>query len=135
MDNKPLIKPGKLFLICIALLAYAGLSVALVGGIGPALVSSRDDVLVFAGFAIPGVWLIASVCLGIHLANTRREEAATTSRRKTNEADSRCCNAVPARRPGGLFEGACRQRRRDRQPLRLREGRGGSARSELGATG
>ncbi len=77
MDNKPLIKPGKLFLICIALLAYAGLSVALVGGIGPALVSSRDDVLVFAGFAIPGVWLIASVCLGIHLANTRREEAAT----------------------------------------------------------
>ncbi|MGV5345587.1 hypothetical protein [Pseudomonas aeruginosa] len=53
MDNKPLINPGKLFLICIALLAYAGLSVALVGGIGPALVSSRDDVLVFAGFAIP----------------------------------------------------------------------------------
>ena len=70
MDKKPFIKPGKLFLICIALLAYAGLSVALVGGIGPALVSSRD------------VWLIASVCLGIHLANTRREEAATTSKEK-----------------------------------------------------
>ncbi|MBH9406298.1 hypothetical protein I5K83_31080 [Pseudomonas aeruginosa] len=82
MDKKPFIKPGKLFLICIALLAYAGLSVALVGGIGPALVSSRDDVLVFAGFAIPGVWLIASVCLGIHLANPRREQAATTSKEK-----------------------------------------------------
>ncbi|EMI6701322.1 hypothetical protein JVX99_29300 [Pseudomonas aeruginosa] len=82
MSQTSLIKPFRLFSLCIAALAYAALSVALLGGIGPALVSSRDDVLVFAGFAIPGVWLIASVCLGIHLANTRREQAATTSKEK-----------------------------------------------------
>ncbi|MER1081269.1 hypothetical protein AAA612_25680 [Pseudomonas aeruginosa] len=82
MDKKPLIKLGKLFLICIAVLTYAGLSAALVTFIGPALVSSRHDALVFAGFAIPGFWLIASVCLSLHLTHIRREQTAKTCKEK-----------------------------------------------------
>ncbi|WP_425327970.1 hypothetical protein [Pseudomonas nitroreducens] len=62
-----LMRPARLFLICLVALLYAALTLALLGGVAPAMVSSTDSLLVGLGFFIPGVWLIGTGCLGLHL--------------------------------------------------------------------
>lgn len=80
-----LMRPGRLFLICLAALAYAALSIALLGGIAPAMVSSTDSVLVGLGFLVPAVWLIGTGCLALHIVLKFRacaEKRTTTNLEK-----------------------------------------------------
>ncbi|WP_024762903.1 hypothetical protein [Pseudomonas nitroreducens] len=77
-----LIRPGRLFLICIAALLYAASSAVLLGGVAPALVSSRDTLQAGLGFIVPAVWLIGSGCLALHFFLKFRacaEKRATTN--------------------------------------------------------
>jgi len=74
--------PGKLFLLVITLLAYTALSLIVLLGISPALISARSDILVLAGFMVPAVWLTASLCIASHFFNKRRKSAAHTTTEK-----------------------------------------------------
>lgn len=77
-----LMRPGRLFLICLAALAYAALSLVLLGGVAPAMVSSKDSLLVGLGFMVPGIWLIGTGCLALHL--TLKFRACAEKRTTTN---------------------------------------------------
>lgn len=66
----------RLFLAMMGFLVWAALSIALLRGWAPALVSSRDTAMVILGFALPFVWLAANVAIAWHLF-TRRRAAAT----------------------------------------------------------
>lgn len=77
-----LMRPGRLFLICLAALLYAAFSVALLGGMAPAMVSSTDSLLVGLGFLIPAVWLIGTACLVLHF--TLKCRACAEKRTTTN---------------------------------------------------
>lgn len=82
-----LIRPGRLFLISIAALLYAALSAVLLGGVAPALVSSRDTLQAGLGFLVPAVWLIASGCLALHFFIKFRHQAgnSTTTNSENHE--------------------------------------------------
>ncbi|WP_440468077.1 hypothetical protein ACKI1H_07870 [Pseudomonas sp. YH-1] len=77
--SNTLMRPGRLFLICLAALLYAALSAVLLGGVAPALVSSKDTLQAGLGFLVPAVWLIASGCIGLHLFLRFRQQAANSS--------------------------------------------------------
>jgi len=70
--------PLRLFLTLMAFFAWLALSVLLLRGWVPALVSSRDTALVLFGFAIPFVWLAANAALAWHLFTKRRAAATHT---------------------------------------------------------
>lgn len=70
-----LMRPGRLFLICLAALLYAALSAVLLGGVAPALVSSKDTLQAGLGFLVQAVWLIASGCLALHFFIKFRHQA------------------------------------------------------------
>ena len=70
------ITPFRLLLALLAFFLWLGLSLALLRGLAPAMVSSRDTPMVIAGFAIPFIWLAATAALAWHLL-TKRRAAAT----------------------------------------------------------
>jgi hypothetical protein len=72
------IKPGLLLLRLLSATFYLALSFVLLRGICPALISAESDVMVFLGFGLIALWLIASICLAAHLFANRRELAANT---------------------------------------------------------
>lgn len=80
-----LIRPGRLFLICIAALIYAALSAVLLGGVAPAMVSSRDTIQAGLGFIVPVVWLIGTGCLALHFFLKFRHQA---DNRATNNSEN-----------------------------------------------
>lgn len=69
------LNPLRLFLALICFFLWAGLSLALLRGWAPALVSSRDTGMVILGFVLPLIWLAASASIGWHLYTRRRAAA------------------------------------------------------------
>lgn len=69
------ITPARLFLALLGFFLWLGLSLALLRGWAPALVSSRDTVMVILGFALPLIWLAATATLAWHLFTKRRSAA------------------------------------------------------------
>lgn len=65
----------RLFLALMGFLIWAALSLALLRGWAPALVSSRDTAMVILGFALPFVWLAATVAIAWHLLTRCRAAA------------------------------------------------------------
>lgn len=74
--------PLRLLFLILAAAAYLAVSFTLLRGIAPALVSSRDSLMVAFGFAIPVLWLAASASTALHLFNQHRAQRETT--RKEN---------------------------------------------------
>ena len=65
----------RLFFTLMGFLVWATLSLALLRGWAPALVSSRDTAMVILGFTLPFVWLPASAAIAWHLITRRRAAA------------------------------------------------------------
>ncbi|NBF13056.1 hypothetical protein [Pseudomonas sp. Fl4BN1] len=73
-----LIKPGRLFLRLLMALLYLALTLAILRGIAPAMISTDSTPMVILGLSLIALWLISSICLAIHLFKKRRSSAATT---------------------------------------------------------
>lgn len=56
---------------------YLAITVAVLRGVAPAMISSDSTPLVLIGFLLLAIWLISSICLANHLINKRRVPAAT----------------------------------------------------------
>lgn len=84
MSQKNLLSPFRIFLLCLAALAYAALSLVLLGGVAPALVSSKDTLQAGLGFLVPAVWLIASGCLALHFFIKFRHQAVNSTTNSEN---------------------------------------------------
>lgn len=69
------ITPTRLFLALIAFFLWAALSIALLRGWVPTLVSSRDTAMVILGFALLFVWLAANAAVAWHFFTKRRTAA------------------------------------------------------------
>lgn len=82
-----LMRPGRLFLICLSVLLYAANGAVLLGVVAPALVSSTDSVLVCLGFLAPAVWLIGTGCLALQIVLKIRACAEKTTSDTTLEND------------------------------------------------
>lgn len=57
----------KNFLRGLAFLIWFAATLAVVRGIAPMMISSRDDIAVVLGFLLAAVWLLGSACYGYHL--------------------------------------------------------------------
>lgn len=69
MKERVAISAGRAFLYGLATLLYLALSLAIFGGVAPAMVSSSDSTLVIAGFALAAIWLLATGAITLHLVN------------------------------------------------------------------
>lgn len=67
MENPNRLKPGRIFFVGLAILAYAIISILIIGVVSPAMVSSTNTLAVVAGFILPLIWLVISGCLVISL--------------------------------------------------------------------
>jgi len=80
--TEALIKPGRLFLRLLTALLYLALTIVILRGIAPAMISTDSTMVVVLGFSLIAFWLIGSICLVTHLLNKRRSSAANTKEEK-----------------------------------------------------
>ncbi|ANI16797.1 hypothetical protein A9C11_23740 [Pseudomonas citronellolis] len=78
MNEQAQLSPLRLLTAGLALLLTLAMTVAVLGGVAPALVSSDDTALVAVGFLLPALWLLGLACAGLHLFNKRRRAAHAT---------------------------------------------------------
>lgn len=65
-----------LLLRLLAALLYLALTLAILRGIAPAMISADSTPVVLIGFLLIAAWLIGSVCIAANLINKRRAPAA-----------------------------------------------------------
>lgn len=85
MSQKNLISPVRAFLLGLAALLYAAVTLAVLGGVAPAMVSSSDDILVVSGFALATAWLLATGCIALHITNRIRASAEQSTPKENHQ--------------------------------------------------
>ena len=65
-----------LLLRLMAALLYLALTLAILRGIAPAMISTDSTPVVLIGFVLIAAWLIGSICIATHLINKHRAPAA-----------------------------------------------------------
>ena len=81
MTQKTL-SPWRLFKVLISILLYLSASVAWLLFAARDLISSNSDLDVVGAFFGTAVWLIATVCLYLHITTPKPGQSATTHERK-----------------------------------------------------